>query len=79
MIEKVSDHVRTAMTERFYMEGRIAERGDIVKAMRESGVRTEPQTAGTTSDFYLDDHVGYQFPALGSYSAEPKGLREFLK
>lgn len=72
LVAKIETCVAKAREDRG-MEGRMEERGDILKILREATTRTAPPTAGTAvGDYYLDDHDGFQFPPLGSFSSAVK-------
>lgn len=71
-VEDVGE-VAKAKEDRARLEGRLEERGDILKVLREATIRTAPPTAGTVvGDYYMDDHEGFQFPPLGSFSSAVK-------
>lgn len=60
LVAKIEACVAKAKEDRARLEGRLAERGDILKMLREATVRTAPPTAGTVAgDYYMDDHEGF--------------------
>lgn len=76
LVATIEACVAKAKEDRARLEGRLAERGDILNVLREATVRTAPPTAGTvTGDCYMDDHEGFQFPPLGRFSSAVKKRR----